>query len=126
MLHLHESLHTLIRYHLKFKVKVPFRWETFLNYNVYQLARRLKQTWQPGMSWQNMGRIKYKGTNKKLWQIDHIKCRSEFSFSHYTDPAFQELYKLDNIQALWEKENKQKASLSPEEWEIKKKKLNIK
>lgn len=118
--HLHENFHTLMRYQLKWKVEVPFRWEQFLGYNVYDLARRLKKMWKPGMSWRNYGRIERADSGKKVWNIDHIQPASSFNFSHYLDKQFLECWKLSNIQPLWDSENKSKFMLSPEEWEKKK------
>lgn len=69
-----------------------------LGYSPNDLAERLASLFAEGMSWDNYGD----------WQIDHVKPVSVFFKEGVTDPAI--INALDNLQPMWEKENKSKGA----------------
>lgn len=123
--HLQETVWQLIAYQLDYKVKVPYHWEHITGWNVIQLAGHLQSLWKPEMTWKNYGCKKHKLDKKQHWQLDHIRPRTNFKFKTYTDAEFKKLWQLNNIQPLWENENKMKFTKNFKEWEEYKKQMQI-
>lgn len=80
--------------------KKGYHWEDLLDYTLQDLIVHLESLFKDGMTWQNMGK----------WQIDHIQPISSFNFNSYKDKEFKQCWKLNNLQPLWEIENKSKGN----------------
>lgn len=72
-----------------------------LGYTIYDLKKRLEQTFTCEMSWENYG--------KGGWHIDHIKPLVLFDLSK--EDEFIKAWSLNNLQALSEKDNLSKGSM---------------
>lgn len=75
-------------------------WQKIVNYSIKDLMLHIESKFKDGMSWDNMGK----------WHIDHIKPISLFNFNSFNDREFQECWDLNNLQPLWEKDNKIKSN----------------
>lgn len=64
-----------------------------LGYNHQDLINHIESTWQDGMSWENYGE----------WHIDHVKPISWFFKNDILDVKM--INALENLQALWAKDN---------------------
>ena len=69
-----------------------------LGYNYAEFRKHIESHFKKGMNWNNHGK----------WEIDHIIPQSFFKFQSYRDVEFKMCWRLENIQPLWAKENKQK------------------
>jgi hypothetical protein len=96
---MNKRVATLMWYSLKGK-KNGCKWEALAGYTCADLMRHLEALFQPGMSWENMGR----------WHIDHIRPQSSFSYATADDPEFKACWALTNLQPLWEIDNLRKGS----------------
>ena len=67
-----------------------------LGYTPEELIRHLENSFQPGMTWDNYG---------KIWHIDHVKPDSWFSYSSIEDTNFKTSWSLENLQPLWARDN---------------------
>lgn len=67
-------------------------------YSPRQLTEHIEAQWRPGMSWSNYGR--------GGWVIDHIRPLSSFDLT--TPEQIVQCFALDNLQPLWERENRAK------------------
>lgn len=76
-------------------------WEDVVGYTTQQLRDHLEKQFGPGMSWSNQG--------KGGWVIDHIIPRKFFKYTSTDDVEFKYCWSLNNLQPLWEKENKNKS-----------------
>lgn len=65
-----------------------------------ELCSHIERLFQPGMSWENMGRD---------WHIDHIRPIASFDFS--SEDALNACHSYRNLQPLWAAENLKKGSL---------------
>ncbi len=90
-----------IRYALKKKehTKNNQRWVDIVGYNIEELMSRLEDQFQDGMTWDNYGE----------WEVDHIIPISRFNFNGVTDWDFQRCWALENLQPLWQSENRSKS-----------------
>ena len=64
------------------------KWQHILGYTVDELKAHLQQRFEPGMTWDNYG---------KIWHIDHIVPRSFFRFKDVTDSEFRYCWSPDNL-----------------------------
>lgn len=92
-LRLRMCFHSQISYHLgkggnTDKLSVMLK---KLGYSIYDLKKRLEETFKPEMNWDNYG---------EYWHLDHIKPVSWFSFNNYNDDEFIKCFSLNNLQAL--------------------------
>ena len=76
-------------------------WEDIVGYTSQQLREHLEKQFQPGMSWKNQG--------KNGWVLDHIIPREFFKYQSTDDVEFRYCWSLNNLQPLWEIENKKKS-----------------
>lgn len=88
-----------------------------LGYSKESLFKRLESTFQSGMNWQSHGR------GKDKWHIDHIKPVYAFVKEGITDPKI--VNALENLQALWEKDNLQKGAKYNPLWKELRYKFNL-
>jgi 5-methylcytosine-specific restriction endonuclease McrA len=88
---LNKAMGTNLRRRL-FKNSV--KWEKILGYTTNDLVNHLEKQFSPGMCILNYGD----------WQIDH---KIPISFAKSREELI-ELYKLDNLQPIWKKENSRK------------------
>jgi len=73
-----------------------------LGVTAQQLRAHLEPLFQPGMTWENYG---------KVWHVDHIKPCALFDFS---DPEqIKACFSLANLQPLWAAENIRKSDQFP-------------
>ena len=73
-------------------------------YNLDNLKNHLENQFKPGMTWDNYGRKK----GIRCWEIDHIKPVSLFNFTE--DECIIECWSLNNLQPLWDDENRRKSN----------------
>lgn len=71
-----------------------------LGCSIQHLREHFQSKFQPGMSWQNMGR--------HGWHIDHIRPCSSFDLSKLEEQM--KCFHWTNLQPLWERENIQKSN----------------
>jgi 5-methylcytosine-specific restriction endonuclease McrA len=76
-------------------------WETFLNYTLKDLIKRLTKTMPEGYNWQDY-------LNGEL-EIDHIIPKSKFNFTKPEHPDFKRCWALNNLQLLPMRENRIKS-----------------
>lgn len=69
-----------------------------LGYSLEELLLRIESTFKEGMTWENHGK----------WHIDHIKPIAQFDLTN--EAQLRLCWALDNLQALWAKDNLIKAS----------------
>jgi hypothetical protein len=81
--------------HLKERGHNSHGWSNRLGYTAEQLHAHLEASFQPGMTWANMGK----------WHIDHVRPVVTFRFSSPDDQEFRDCYALSNLQPLWAKDN---------------------
>jgi len=74
-------------------------WE-ILGYSYEEFTRHIEGRFKDGMNWDNHGE----------WEIDHIIPQNFFEFQSYKDVEFKMCWRLENIQPLWRRENKQKGN----------------
>jgi hypothetical protein len=70
-------------------------WAELLGYDAQTLRRHIERQFQPGMSWDNIGK----------WHIDHIVPVASFSYADEHDPEFKACWALANLAPRWAKEN---------------------
>lgn len=76
------------------------KWETLAGYTVEDLKAHFDQLLsEKGLTWDGLG---------KVWEIDHKRPVSWFSFSSLEDPQIKECWALDNLQPLLIAENRRK------------------
>lgn len=88
---LNKAMGTNLRRRLE---KNSIKWQKILGYSNKELVEHLQKQFKPGMSLENYGD----------WQIDH---KIPISFAKSKEELI-ELYKLDNLQPIWRKENSSK------------------
>lgn len=71
-------------------------WTEFVDYSLEELMSHLESKFDENMNWDNYG---------KYWHIDHIKPKSLFKYSDFTDKEFKECWSLSNLQPLEAMEN---------------------
>lgn len=82
--------------------KAGARKDTSLGLTASDLRAHLEPMFQPGMTWDNYG---------KVWHVDHIKPCALFDF---TDPGqVRACFSLSNLQPLWAAENIRKSDQYP-------------
>ena len=74
-------------------------WERLVGYTLEDLILRLQETFQKGMTWDNYGK----------WHVDHIKPKCLFKYKTCNE-QFKKCWELNNLQALWAKDNLCKGS----------------
>jgi hypothetical protein len=79
------------------KNKSGIHWEKLVGYTIYDLMDHIEKQFQPGMSWDNYGRMG--------WHIDHKIPKSAFNFITYDDLDFRRCWALENLQPMWWREN---------------------
>lgn len=72
-------------------------WLKYVPYSIDELMERLKSTWTEGMSWENYG--------VRGWHIDHIRPISSFNITSYECEDFKKCWALENLRALWARDN---------------------
>ena len=68
---------------------------------IEDLYLHLSNLFDANMSWDNYG---------TYWEIDHIKPKSLFKYSDYSDIAFSQCWALDNLQPLRKEDNRRKSN----------------
>jgi hypothetical protein len=86
-------LHTTLR---RIGTNKEMRTIDYLGYSALDFKKRLEETFQEGMTWENYGE----------WHIDHIMPLSIFP----KDSQISVVNSLENIQALWSKDNIKKSN----------------
>lgn len=71
-----------------------------LGYTIEQLMRHLERLFEPGMSWENYGRVG--------WEVDHIIPLSAHNYNTDKDEDFKKAWSLKNLRPLWMTENRKK------------------
>ena len=74
--------------------------EKHLPYTKKQLWDHLRSLYTEGMTDDNYGE----------WEIDHIYPHSKLSYDSMTDPNFQKVWALENLQPLWASDNRSKGA----------------
>ena len=74
--------------------------EKHLSYTKKQLWDHLRSLYTEGMTDDNYGE----------WEIDHIYPHSKLPYDSMTDPNFQKVWALDNLQPLWASDNRSKGA----------------
>lgn len=80
--------------------KAGRKWEAIVGYSLDDLCRHLERQFQPGMTWENMGR----------WHIDHIIPKALFEYRCAEDEGFRAAWALTNLRPLWASENQAKSA----------------
>jgi len=80
-----------------------------LGYTPEQLMAHLERQFQPGMTWENHGRLG--------WHIDHKIPIAAFNFSSVDDHDFKRAWALENLQPLWAHENHRKSKTLDREFQ---------
>lgn len=75
-------------------------WEDLVGYTAQQLKKHIEEHFKQGMNWSNQG--------KKGWVLDHIIPRKFFKYQSTDDVEFKYCWSLNNLQPLWETENREK------------------
>lgn len=75
-------------------------WESLVGYTLQELTAHLESKFSAGMSWDNMD----------LWEIDHVIPKSAFSYTCDTDASFKDCWSLNNLQPLWNADNRRKGA----------------
>ncbi len=73
-------------------------WEHLVGYTILELKEHLEKLFKPGMNFDNKGE----------WVIDHIIPKIFFKYKSIEDTEFKYCWSLDNLQPLWEKDNRKK------------------
>jgi hypothetical protein len=85
--------------------------ENILGYSIQELINHLESTFQEGMSWDNYN---YHG-----WHVDHIRPVSSFKLTNEDESLnieeIRKCWALENLRALWGKENMIKSDYWEEE-----------
>ena len=81
-----------------------------LDYNKNDLKAHLEKQFEPWMTWDNWGIYNTNTWDDNdqstwTWQIDHIIPVANFSYESEQDPAFKEMWKLDNLRPYSAKNN---------------------
>lgn len=71
-----------------------------LGYTFEEFTNHIENRFQPGMTWNNHGE----------WEFDHIIPISFFHFQSPEDVEFKMCWRLENIQPLWKRQNRQKTN----------------
>lgn len=71
-------------------------WISLLGYTPIDLKNYLSSKLQPGMTWDNYG---------KIWHVDHIIPSSWWVFNSPSDPEFRQCWCLANLQPKFAREN---------------------
>jgi len=96
---LKKSMSTNIYHSLK-ENKNSQSWEKLVGYTCQDLKKHLESQFKEGMTWENYGK----------WQIDHRVPISLFNITSTKCKGFRACWKLENLQPLWAKENRNKSN----------------
>lgn len=82
----------------------------YLENSFQQMKDHIESTWLPGMSWENHGTYRKDKWNDRdpttwTWQIDHIIPQSDLPYASMEDENFKKCWALNNLRALWSKQN---------------------
>jgi hypothetical protein len=78
-----------------------------LGYSIEQLKIHLESLFEPGMNWDNYGRVDQEGNQRGIWwEIDHIVPKSKFCYNSYEDEEFKTCWSLNNLRPLWASQNR--------------------
>lgn len=88
--------------------KAGRKWEALVGFTVLDLKSHIESRWLHGMTWSNWGQSSREHSDR--WQIDHIIPKAAFNFKTAEDPQFLECWSLNNLQALWWRDNQVKAA----------------
>ncbi len=87
---LDQNMGNLVYYSLRSK-KAGRKWKTLVNFTLKELMEHLESQFDDKMNWENYG---------NYWQVDHLKPRSLFEYTHPEDSEFKECWSLKNLQPL--------------------------
>lgn len=99
---LHRAISEGVRRSLVFGGKNGRRTFDILGYTLDELKGHLENLFLKGMTWDNYG--------AGGWHIDHKTPRSVHNFSTTDDIDFRKCWALDNLQPLWDLDNKKKSA----------------
>lgn len=74
--------------------------EEIIGCSISFLKQQLESQFQTGMSWDNYG----------VWVVDHIIPDSSFPYNSVDDPECRKCWNWENLQPLWEWENRVKSN----------------
>lgn len=69
----------------------------YLNYTFEDLKNHLEKQFDSNMNWENYGPFIQ---NKYTWNLDHIKCQSDYPYSSMNDDNFKIVWDLNNLRPL--------------------------
>lgn len=79
------------------EISVKEIWEN-MPYTKEEFIANIESKFAPWMTWELNGRPSK--SQKKAWQLDHVKPRASFLYKNMQDPQFIECWSLDNLQPL--------------------------
>ena len=94
---------TVIRRSLKGK-KNGAHWEDIVGWTVKEGRAHLESLFTEGMTWENYG------YGKRKWNIDHVIAKYHFNITSNTCQEFKDCWALDNLQPLWQIQNRAKGN----------------
>ena len=68
-----------------------------LPYSMQELKQHIESLFEPWMNWENHGKY---NSNRRTWQIDHIKPHSSFHYDNMDCEEFRQCWALSNLRPL--------------------------
>jgi len=68
-----------------------------LPYSMQELKQHIESLFDPWMNWENHGKY---NSNRRTWQIDHIKPHSSFHYDNMDCEEFRQCWALSNLRPL--------------------------
>lgn len=78
-------------------------WETVVGYSLEELKNHIEiQFCNEGLTWEGLG---------KVWEIDHKRPKSWYTYTSFEDPQFKHCWQLENLQPLTKSKNRKKKDM---------------
>lgn len=74
----------------------------YLDYSFNDLIKHIESLFDDKMNWNNYGKYVI---GKYTWQLDHIKCQSDYPYTSMEDENFKIVWALDNLRPLEARQN---------------------